>query len=174
MKIRSPTPELLNQIFREWNLYICHFHELTQGILFYFILFIYLFIIIIIIIIICLHWVFIAALGLSPVAASGGYTSLWCAGFSLQWALLLRVRGSRSSGVSSCSMRAQQLWHAGPRACRLQQLWCAGCVVVACRLQSTGSVVVAHGPSCSAACGILPGQGQNLHWQTDSQLLLRP
>ena len=35
-----------------------------------------------------------------------------------------------------------------------------------------GSVVVAHGPSCSAACGILPDQGSNpcpLHWQADSQ-----
>ena len=34
-----------------------------------------------------------------------------------------------------------------------------------------GSVVVAHGPNCSAACGIFPGQGLNpcpLHWQTDS------
>ena len=38
----------------------------------------------------------------------------------------------------------------------------------------TGSVVVAHGPSCSAACGILPDQGPNpcpLHWQADSQPL---
>ena len=37
-----------------------------------------------------------------------------------------------------------------------------------------GSVVVAHGPSCSAACGIFPGQGSNpcpLHWQADSQPL---
>ena len=37
-----------------------------------------------------------------------------------------------------------------------------------------GSVVVAHGPSCSAACGILPDQGLNLrppHWQADSQPL---
>ena len=35
-----------------------------------------------------------------------------------------------------------------------------------------GSVVVAHGPSCSAACGIFPDQGSNpcpLHWQADSQ-----
>ena len=34
-----------------------------------------------------------------------------------------------------------------------------------------GSVVVAHGPSCSAACGIFPDQGSNpcpLHWQVDS------
>ena len=38
----------------------------------------------------------------------------------------------------------------------------------------TGSVDVAHGPSCSAACGIFPDQGSNpcpLHWQADSQPL---
>ena len=37
-----------------------------------------------------------------------------------------------------------------------------------------GSVIVAHGPSCSAACGIFPDQGPNpcpLHWQADSQPL---
>ena len=37
-----------------------------------------------------------------------------------------------------------------------------------------GSVIVAHGPSCSAACGILSDQGSNpcpLHWQADSQPL---
>ena len=37
-----------------------------------------------------------------------------------------------------------------------------------------GSGVVAHGPSCSAACGIFPDQGSNpcaLHWQADSQPL---
>ena len=37
-----------------------------------------------------------------------------------------------------------------------------------------GSVVVAHGPSCSVACGIFPVQGSNpcpLHWQADSQPL---
>ena len=46
-------------------------------------------------------------------------------------------------------------------------------------LQSTGSrcagsVVVAHGPSRSTACGIFPDQGSNpcpLHWQADSQPL---
>ena len=46
-------------------------------------------------------------------------------------------------------------------------------------LWSTGSrraglVVVAHGPSCSTACGIFPDQGSNpypLHWQADSQPL---
>ena len=33
---------------------------------------------------------------------------------------------------------------------------------------------MAHGPSCSAACGIFPDQGSNpcpLHWQADSQPL---
>ena len=38
----------------------------------------------------------------------------------------------------------------------------------------TGSVIVAHGPSCSAACGIFPDQGSKpcpLHWQADSQPL---
>ena len=37
-----------------------------------------------------------------------------------------------------------------------------------------GSVIVAHGPSCSAACRIFPDQGSNpcpLHWQADSQPL---
>ena len=37
-----------------------------------------------------------------------------------------------------------------------------------------GSVVVAHGLSCPAACGIFPDQGSNpcpLHWQADSQPL---
>ena len=46
-------------------------------------------------------------------------------------------------------------------------------------LRSTGSrradpATVAHGPSRSAACGILPDQGSNprpLHWQADSQPL---
>ena len=35
-----------------------------------------------------LHCIFVAARGLSLVAASGGYSSLWCTDFSLQWLLL--------------------------------------------------------------------------------------
>ena len=38
-------------------------------------------------------------------------------------------------------------------------------------LQSTGSIVVRHGLSCSEACEIFPDQGSNLcllHWQVDS------
>ena len=58
--------------------------------------------------------------------------------------------------------------------------WCAGLSLSRpLLLRSTGSrragsVVVAHGPSCSTACGILPDQGSNtcpLHWQADSQPL---
>ena len=60
------------------------------------------------------------------------------------------------------------------------QSWCTGLSPSwPLLLQSTGSrragsVIVAHGPSCSAACGILPDQGSNpcpLHWQADSQPL---
>ena len=81
-----------------------------------------------------LCWVLVSVRGLSPVAASGGHSSSWCAGLSLLWPLLF--------------------WSTGFR--------CAG------------SVIVAHGPSCSAACGIFPDQGSNpclLHWQADSQPL---
>ena len=89
-------------------------------------------------------YLFLAALGLRYcaqaflVAASGGYSSLRCAGFSFRWLLLLQSMGSRRAGFSSCGTRAQQLWLAG-----------------------TGSVAVARGLSCSAACGIFPGQGSN-------------
>ena len=54
-----------------------------------------------------LHWVLVAACRLSLVAVSGGYSSLWCVGFSLWWLLLLRSMGSRHAGFSSCGTRAQ-------------------------------------------------------------------
>ena len=60
-----------------------------------------------------LHWVFVAAHGLSLVAASGGHSSLRCAGFSLRWLQLLWSTGSRcvgsvvvAHGLSSCGSRA--------------------------------------------------------------------
>ena len=40
-----------------------------------------------------LRWVFITVHGLSLVAASRGYSSLWCAGFSLQWLLFVAEHG---------------------------------------------------------------------------------
>ena len=84
--------------------------------------------------------------GFSLVAASAGYSSLQCTCFSLRWFLLL--------GAQALGTRAS--------------------VVVARGVYSAGSVVVAHRLSCSAACGILLGQGSNpcpLHWQADSQPL---
>ena len=54
-----------------------------------------------------LHWVFVAAPGLSLVVASGGYSSLQHVGFSLQWLLLLQRMDSRCMGFSSCSTWAQ-------------------------------------------------------------------
>ena len=55
-----------------------------------------------------LRWVFVAARGLSLVAASWGCSLLWCAGFSLRWLLLLRNTGSRRAGFSSyAGSRAQ-------------------------------------------------------------------
>ena len=36
-----------------------------------------------------------------------GLLSLWCAGFSLQWLLLLRSMDSRRAGFSSCGTWAQ-------------------------------------------------------------------
>ena len=53
-----------------------------------------------------LCWVFVAACGLSLVAASGGYSSLRCRGFLLWWLLLLWSTGSRHAGFSSCGSRA--------------------------------------------------------------------
>ena len=58
--------------------------------------------------------------------------------------------------------------------------WCAGLspsrplLLRSIGSRRAGSVIVAHGPSCSAACGIFPDQGTNLHplhWQADSQPL---
>ena len=52
-----------------------------------------------------LRWVFIAACGLSLVAARRDHSSLRM-GFSLPWFLLLRSTGSRRVGFSSCGSRA--------------------------------------------------------------------
>ena len=51
-----------------------------------------------------LHWVFIAASGLSLAVASKGYSSLRYTGFSLLWLLFLQSTGSRV-------LKLQQLWH---------------------------------------------------------------
>ena len=82
--------------------------------------------------------------GLSLVAASGGHSSSRCAGLSLL------------------------------RPLTIAPLTIAVSLVAKHRLRRAGSVIVAHGLSCSAACGIFPDQGSNLcplHWQADSQPL---
>ena len=85
-----------------------------------------------------LRWVFVAARRLSLVGASGGYSSLRCTGFSLQW-LLFSCCGARALGARASVVVARGL----------HLLWRAGSVVVACSL------------SCSAACGIFLDQGSN-------------
>ena len=54
-----------------------------------------------------LHWVFVAGHGLSLVVVSGGYSSLHCAGFSLQWLFMWRSTGSSCAGFNSCGTQAQ-------------------------------------------------------------------
>ena len=66
--------------------------------------FIYLFLILIFF---WLCWSSLLHAGFSLVVVSGGYSSLWCAGFSLQWLLLLQSTGSRHAGFSSCGTWAQ-------------------------------------------------------------------
>ena len=80
---------------------------------------------------------------LSLVAASGGYFSLLCEGFSLQGLLLLQSTGSRHMGSAVVA----------------QGLWRVASAVVVLRL------------GCSMAHGIFPDQRLNpcaLHWQADS------
>ena len=52
------------------------------------------------------HWVFAAAYRLSLLAASRGYSSLWCVPFSLWWLVLSWSMGSRCMGFSNCGTQA--------------------------------------------------------------------
>ena len=70
-----------------------------------------------------------------------------------------------TSTFSSCSMWGL-LSSCGAQASHYSAFSCCGG-----RAVSTGSVVGAHGVSCSAACGIFLDEGSNLyllHWQADS------
>ena len=78
----------------------------------------------------------------SSVAAYGPFPVGLNVGVSLQWFLLLQSMGSRHVGFGSWGTWVQ--------------------VVAAHGLQSTGSVVVAHGLGCYLAWGIFPDQGLNL------------
>ena len=72
-----------------------------------------------------LRWVFVAARGLPLLVASGGYSLLWCAGFSLRWLLLLQSMGSRHTGFSRCGSWAleRRLSSCGARAQLLLSMW---------------------------------------------------
>ena len=67
----------------------------------------------------------VAALGLSLVEASRGYSSLLGAGVSLQWLLLLWSTGSRCSGFRSCGSPALEHWlsSCGSRAWLHPAMW---------------------------------------------------
>ena len=74
--------------------------------------------------------------------------------------------------VPGLSLVAESWGHSSSRCAGLSLsqpllLWSTGS-------RRAGSVIVVHGPSCSAACEIFPDQGSNpcpLHWQADSQPL---
>ena len=83
-----------------------------------------------------LCWVFVAACGLSLVAASD------------KWEL-----------VSSCGAQAS---HCRGFSCRVYALSAQALVAADRGLWSVGLVVVAHGLCCPAACGTVPDQGLNL------------
>ena len=72
-------------------------------------------------------------------------------------------------GLPYCSGLVKSM---GPSMLGLQSLGhVSSCVLTAPGLQSTGSIVVVRGLSCSAACKIFPDQGSDpslLHWQADS------
>ena len=80
-----------------------------------------------------------------------GGSSFLCEGFLL----VVASRGHSSSRCAGLSLSRSLLLRSTGSRC-------------------AGSVIVAHGPSCSAACGIFPDQGSNpcpLHWQANSQPL---
>ena len=91
-----------------------------------------------------------------------------CTGFSLA------VASRGYSLVAMCELLtvvASPIAEQGSRAGRLPYLQHMDSAVAAPGLQSTGSTVVAHGLSCSTACGIFQNQRSNLcflHWQVDS------
>ena len=100
-------------------------------------------------------YLFLAVLGLNC-----------CVGF-----YLVAVSLGYSAGAQVLIVVPSLVQSTGSRAVWLQWLQHAGLAVMAPRLQRTGSAAVAHGLSCSVACGILPDQGLNpslLHWQASS------
>ena len=111
LKLRPGSQKTTITLKNFFKFFICIYLFLNHIYFYKFIYFIYFYF--------WLHWVFVAACRFSLVAVSGGYSSLRCASFSLQWLLLLQNTGSRA--------QAQQLWLMGSRA-QAQQLWRIGLV----------------------------------------------
>ena len=98
---------------------------------------------------------------LEPVspALAGGFSTTVPPGKPLSWVL---KNEARPAGGDHSSSRCAGLSLSRPLLLR------------STGSRRAGSVIVAHGPSCSAACGIFPDQRSNpcpLHWQADSQPL---
>ena len=92
-------------------------------------------------------------------------SSLW--GFFSNWGR----QGLLSAVHGLLTATAPPVAEHGLRGKGLQQLWHSGLVVMAHKLPSTGSGVVAHWFSCFVACGVFPDQDSNLcllHWQEGS------
>ena len=86
--------------------------------------------------------------------------------FIYSWLCWVFVSVRGFSLVAASGGHSSSRW-AGLSLSRPLLLWSTGS-------RRAGSVVVAHGPSCSTACGIFPDQSLNpcpLHWQADSQSL---
>ena len=77
--------------------------------------------------------------------------------FLLHWVFIAACRPS----LVAVSRDYSLLQCTDSRACGLQLLSHTSSVLVACRLQSAGSVLGVHGLSCSAVCGIVLDQGLN-------------
>ena len=85
-----------------------------------------------------------------------------CSGFFSLVAASVGLLSSCRAGSSHCQ---------GFSCSRAQAPGSRVSMVVALRLSSIGSIVLAHRLSCSETCGIFPNQGSNpclLHWQVDS------
>ena len=63
-------------------------------------------------------------------------------------------------GLRFCARAFSSCGHSSSRCAGLSLSW--PLLLRSTGSRCAGSVVVAHGPSCSAACGILPDQGSNL------------
>ena len=96
-----------------------------------------------------------------------GFIYFGCAGSSLLCGFSPSC--SEQGLLSGCAVRASH--GCDFSCCGAQALGKRPSVVVACGLQSTGSVVVANGLSCPESCGVFLDQGLNLcllYWRADS------